>query len=490
MGKPVTAALGGRPEASEPESESVSESALLAAVESLYADELRPYGRILRKRLEENTLVVAGAQLRSMCEACSLLEVVSEGAGEWAALLTDREPAFVDVYSTEDIYPEPLWAAAKTYFDGMRDGEHSPLPGGRYASAQELASRNLSFLAGRSLGQVCQITQLAIQRKLLGYQGGAIVPYESSTAMEKTICAQQQMAASDSKNKLKATATGLPIVDWPQACEHVQKLLEAAAVKGTMRVPLSNVKRLFRTLFNLELSETALGYTKLSELLQDKQFHNVCSVQLEERGYAVLPPAPAAAPADGSAGEEPSATEKGTDSVWAGPSVRRTFIHFEQPKASSGCRRRSASLPLLERAASEASTCSLWGCEGSGDEEGLTTDESRTPSEGGEVDEASPSQPPPLRGFCLDEPLDFDEDVFNALSHAPIPATPSPWYSSTMCYQEPAKRTIFCPDEPLEIEDSNDTLADFPMPMTPSPWPLPRCVNHEHSRIVHIADLL
>merc|ERR1712224_842533 len=93
----------------------------------------------------------------------------------------------------------------------------------------------MGFLAEYSLGQVCHITSIAVQRKLLGYQGGAIVPYESSTAMEKSICAQRLMA-SDNK---KATSTGLPVATWAQALEHVQKLMEAAIDKGTMRVPLS-----------------------------------------------------------------------------------------------------------------------------------------------------------------------------------------------------------------------------------------------------------
>lgn len=53
-------------------------------------------------------------------------------------------------------------------------------------------------------------------------------------------------------------------------------------------MPLSNVKRLFRSRFQLELSETALGHAKLCELLQDPCFSDICSVRLESNGYMVL----------------------------------------------------------------------------------------------------------------------------------------------------------------------------------------------------------
>lgn len=52
---------------------------------------------------------------------------------------------------------------------------------------------------------------------------------------------------------------------------------------------LANVKRLFRSAYGLELSETMLGYTKLSDLLQDPRLSDLCSVELRNRGYAVVP---------------------------------------------------------------------------------------------------------------------------------------------------------------------------------------------------------
>ncbi|CAE7223439.1 rsmB [Symbiodinium natans] len=58
---------------------------------------------------------------------------------------------------------------------------------------------------------------------------------------------------------------------------------------GTATIPLSNVKRLFRSRFHIELSETALGHSKLSELLQDPRLQDICSVRLQGHGYVVSP---------------------------------------------------------------------------------------------------------------------------------------------------------------------------------------------------------
>lgn len=57
----------------------------------------------------------------------------------------------------------------------------------------------------------------------------------------------------------------------------------------TNQVPLSNIKRIFRSQFETELSETSLGHSKLSELLQDERLHDICTVRLLEQGYFVMP---------------------------------------------------------------------------------------------------------------------------------------------------------------------------------------------------------
>eukprot|EP00930_Biecheleria_cincta_P083971 TRINITY_DN73470_c0_g1_i1.p1 TRINITY_DN73470_c0_g1~~TRINITY_DN73470_c0_g1_i1.p1 ORF type:complete len:565 (+),score=94.85 TRINITY_DN73470_c0_g1_i1:85-1779(+) len=273
---------------------------VIAAVESLYADQLKPYGRILRKRLSERAQVSSGRngqadmgpdvdirQLRAICGSCACLRVEDEEGGDWSAVLVNRKANFVDIYSPSDDYPPQLWDAAAAYFESLT-GDAMTLPGGRYACAQVLISRKLPFLAGRSLGQVCHIVQLAIsQKKVLGYLNGSVVPYGRSQSMVKEHCAiAQQPCAGPGRDN-----SGLQLADWKIARSCLQQIIETAAStspQGLGVVPLSNVKRLFRSRFGIELSETMLGHSKLSELLQDPKFADICRVKLEGHGYIVM----------------------------------------------------------------------------------------------------------------------------------------------------------------------------------------------------------
>lgn len=287
--------------------------AIVTAVASLYADELRPYCRILRKRLSERAasqggpgLDMDGVRLRALCEdGCSGLIVVDledeAAGGDWSALLYGRAITFVDIYSPTDPYPEGLWEAAARCFASL-EGEAAVLPGGRYACAQALRARDVECLQGLSLGQVCHFVQLAIsQRKLLGYLNGAIVPYAWSQSMLKDHCAGQQRPCA----RLCRAPCSWPIATWDTARACLREMLASAGVPASgaeekpapESVPISNVKRLFRSRFHVELSETALGHSKLSELLRDPRLQDICTVCLRSQGYVVIPAAPSTAPA-------------------------------------------------------------------------------------------------------------------------------------------------------------------------------------------------
>lgn len=262
---------------------------LTAAIESLYDDELRPYGRILRKRFGEMAarrgtwpVDVETRCLQSACERCPWLTVQAEEGGDWSALLQYRAAVFVDVYSPMDFYPAQLWVAASDYFESL-DEATMVLPGGRYSCAQTLQERCLPFLQGRSLGQICHIVQLGIsQKKLLGYLNGAVVPYSRSQSMVKERCAGQQRPCTSG---VRGAAS---LADWDNVRSCLQEILGALS-PSSGSIPLSNVKRLFRSRFHMELSETALGHAKLSELFQDPRLRDVCDVRLKGHGYVLVP---------------------------------------------------------------------------------------------------------------------------------------------------------------------------------------------------------
>jgi len=273
---------------------------VVAAVESLYYDGLQPFGRILRKRLLELSAArgeastdAGSAALRAVCETgCGgrlVVEPSAEGTGDWSALLTDRPAAFVDIYSPVDVYPLDLWGALAGYL-GSLSVEDGTLPGGRYACAQELIMRGLPFFGSYCFGQVCHIVQLAIsQRKLLGYLDGAVVPYARSQSMLKEHCAAQN------QNCPGKSVCPWPTATWDMVRACMREILSSSGCEDTVAagppgtMPLSNVKRLFRSRFHMELSETALGYSKLSELLTDTRLQDICTVQLHRQGYVVVP---------------------------------------------------------------------------------------------------------------------------------------------------------------------------------------------------------
>lgn len=261
------------------------------AVWSLYEDQVKPYGRILRKRLAEMAMAKGLPQvevdpccLRQACESYWWFSVKDELAGEWACLLPGMPEAFIDATDPTDVYPAHLWASFAAYLDSLAQGDEAiaKMPGGRYACAQELASRQLYFFASYKLGQICHIVQLAISQKhYLGYSEGCLVPYAMSQSMVKERRATQQKPAT--------TRGSRPLATWPKVREVLHQVLHKAWLQKQQSVPLSNVKRIFRSQYKVELSETALGYAKLSELLRDAFVSDLCIVELRQSGYVMIP---------------------------------------------------------------------------------------------------------------------------------------------------------------------------------------------------------
>mmetsp|Transcript_133099 Transcript_133099/g.242410 ORF Transcript_133099/g.242410 Transcript_133099/m.242410 type:complete len:765 (+) Transcript_133099:79-2373(+) len=275
-----------------------AEEEVLEAIRSLYADELKPFGRILRKRVAERILQgngqvgsitkldalpeVDAKQVRAVCDGCELLQVQEEDGGDWSAVVGGQPSTFVDVYSPEDCYHPQLWSELRAYCESPV-GQNLSLPGGRYACAQALQALQLPPLAGFSLGRICHIVQLAIsQKKILGYMDGAVVPYARSQSMMKEQCAMngQPSTGSNKQNELAS----LPIASLEVARKYVLEILDA----GKGEVPLSNIKRLFRSKYQIDLSETTFGYSKLSELIQGPHFSDICRVELRGHGYTVI----------------------------------------------------------------------------------------------------------------------------------------------------------------------------------------------------------
>lgn len=94
-----------------------TQEALLEALRGLYADELKPLGMILRKRLLEGCEASSGkrsgfdvslSELQCICRECPLVDVEADGeqGGDWAAVLCNTPGRFVDPSSPKDEYTE------------------------------------------------------------------------------------------------------------------------------------------------------------------------------------------------------------------------------------------------------------------------------------------------------------------------------------------------------------------------------------------------
>merc|ERR1719296_369238 len=108
-----------------------------------------------------------------------------------------------------------------------------------------------------------------------------VVPYQRSLSRVKEQSAKSGLPCANTARRSKA----VPLATWDMMRPCLQQLLSTAG----QPMPLSNLKRLFRAQFNVELSETALGHAKLSECLQDPRVRDLCDVRLQGQGYTIVP---------------------------------------------------------------------------------------------------------------------------------------------------------------------------------------------------------
>lgn len=492
----------------------------MCAIDSLYADQLKPFGRILRKRIAEHASGAAVERLyvspgggpeplpdvdvtslRAVCEACEFLHLEPEEGGDWSATVVGRPASFIDVYSMEDEYPVALWQDAERYFSSFLTAPDKALPGGRYACAQALMSKRLDFLKDCSLGQVCHIVQLAItQRKILGYCNGAVVPYSASQSMMKeTMAVQQQPCATGE------AAAAMPLATWAVARNYLREILQGAATDDGQpaQVPLSNVKRLFRSRYQTELSETMLGHSRLSDLIQDERFADLCSLELQKSGYVVVqkPPSTRISLAESLPLQRQISLEHGLQLERAAPlpfCVDDPLCLEDLGQAAAG---EAAFLPMSTPLPSPGVPASATVKQWLGEPHRLAM----MPDEPTSDDSAETSEPRRVL-FCPDEPLCFDMDEDCAtdamtplLVSTPLPSPGEPpsatvrrwtgltgFFAATTGEQPqpkeevslgethtcPAKawtsapaRVEFCPDEPLSLEEIQPGLVEAPTPL-------------------------
>jgi len=117
----------------------------------------------------------------------------------------------------------------------------------------------------------------------LGYSRSHLVPYNQSDDFMKDECAQQRQHAA-----LKETCRRqLPMASLDEVRYCLRQLLEFEPAPEPGVIVVSNVKRLFRSRFKLELSETALGFPRLHSLLSDESFQDFCALSTNKGQHVV-----------------------------------------------------------------------------------------------------------------------------------------------------------------------------------------------------------
>jgi len=258
---------------------------LLMALEGLYYDKLEPLVPTVARRMEEvSTTMLPGengemalpsrwpsAQLKELARSTRGV-VVEEKPGDCNRcrfFLKGRKRDFVDQSSLNDPYPAEVWQEVKAAVEeGRYEGLNSQ---SRYDLALTLRE-TIPILKGYKLGEVCHILHLAVNvHRLLGYREGRLVPYKASFNYEKT-----QNAVTMKPTAARRLETCPHVESWQEVCDIISELLAQTPEKG---IPLSALKERIRKQFGRELSETAMGHTKLSSFVEDPRLAMNCRLQ-------------------------------------------------------------------------------------------------------------------------------------------------------------------------------------------------------------------
>lgn len=275
---------------------------LLAALESLYEDRLEPCEDLVLRRLHERTgSGWSGEGLRQIASRVLRIELhergpVAPGSNQFVKkghaaqeqitlYYLQPEPqgfkGFVNPSLLNDEYPAELWDEIQQHIkDGgaIWDAQKGPRFSSRYILARAVRD-HIPGLQAYKLGEVCHIIQLAVRvHNLLGYRNGLIVPFEQSIDNAKLNCAESLQPTGPD------LTSGSWVTSWDEFREQLKELLRLGTkhvlVDGEVSqgLPLSALKAIYKKQFDKTLSETAMGHTKLSTLLDDPRLEDVCCV--------------------------------------------------------------------------------------------------------------------------------------------------------------------------------------------------------------------
>mmetsp|Transcript_16876 Transcript_16876/g.39241 ORF Transcript_16876/g.39241 Transcript_16876/m.39241 type:complete len:663 (-) Transcript_16876:65-2053(-) len=247
---------------------------LQSVLESLYEDRIKPMTNYVKGRLKERSCpeAVVKSFVDLYAEQRDLFIVQRPShSDEEAIIFLVTEPSWfkgwLDIDSPEDPYDQALWAE----FANFLNGEHT-FAGGRYGMARELMQRNLPFLKGLSLGEVCHIVQLAIQhRRLIVYHRKMLKPIQAVLQQPTPVAAPG------------APETSEEITDMDDLCMVLFRMLW----HHPSGLRLCRLKQMIKHEFNRKLSEMSFQCTKLIELFSQEPLKDTFVLDTENDGKSI-----------------------------------------------------------------------------------------------------------------------------------------------------------------------------------------------------------
>eukprot|EP00928_Gymnodinium_smaydae_P017749 TRINITY_DN16786_c1_g1_i1.p1 TRINITY_DN16786_c1_g1~~TRINITY_DN16786_c1_g1_i1.p1 ORF type:complete len:493 (+),score=111.19 TRINITY_DN16786_c1_g1_i1:161-1639(+) len=244
---------GGAPSAVIETTEALAED-LRAALTSLYEDRISPLSSYVKARLKERSCseAVVNEAMNLYGRFPHLFDIQRGEREDETRVFLKEVPSWfrgwVDFDDPEDPYDEKLWNEFSAYLKNVNS-----FAGGRYGMARELQNLHLPFLQGRSLGELCHLVQLALQKhQLLVYHRKMLKPIQQVLEKQENNGA---VADSDDYGEIRDM-------------DDLILVLFRILIHKPGGIPLCQMKRMIKFMFRRELSETAFQCTKLVNVFE------------------------------------------------------------------------------------------------------------------------------------------------------------------------------------------------------------------------------
>ncbi|CAD7966884.1 unnamed protein product [Amoebophrya sp. A25] len=251
-----------------------------SALESLYRDQIFPDEKTVKARLKTfNVGMMIEAHFVEIYKIQPAYLVAADANGTICIQFKNGYRGFegwVDPCNNSNPYPHAMWQKFEEYLREMMDDIHTKqglktvtFHRGRYGMAQDLYGRRLPFFQGYSLGKVCHIVELAIQRDLLHYENNLLLPAQACGKYHNAIYGVPTASSANAKHQEQG---------YVKDMNELKAILSDLLRKYPDGFNLSTLKTKIKGWHGKRLSETVFHETKLLTLVQMPPLDNIVKI--------------------------------------------------------------------------------------------------------------------------------------------------------------------------------------------------------------------